>query len=284
MNFKTDSTSLRLVALHAFNAMEADDKLAAVNRLAPEAMAAVQANGIDTPASDAVLRDTSQRAAAPGRPPRPELIPATQVPRRRINSPQGRAAMVHAICHIEFNAINLALDAVWRFDAMPEQYYLDWARVAREEAYHFSLLRQHLRSIGHEYGDFPAHNGLWEMAENTREDLLARLALVPRFLEARGLDASPVVRAKFVQAKDLEGAAILDIILRDEIGHVSVGNYWYRWVCAQRGLDPLAQFPALCAQYRAPRLIGPFNMEARLAAGFVTEELDAMTALAARRD
>jgi len=159
---------------------------------------------------------------------------------------------------------------------MPQAFYEQWLGVAREEALHFELLRDHLRSLGYDYGDFPAHNALWEMAEKTRHDLLARLALVPRTLEARGLDASPAVKAKLVGAGDHAAGRILDIILRDEIGHVAVGNHWYRAVCAERGLDPVATYAELAARYGAPHPRGPFNYEARRAAGFDEAELQAL--------
>ena len=213
----------------------------------------------------------------PGRPPLPRLVPADQVPRRSPFTLAGRAALLHAICHIEFNAINLALDAVWRFANMPERYYLDWLRVAAEEALHFSLLQAHLQTLGHHYGDFDAHDGLWQMTEATRGDVLARMALVPRTLEARGLDATPPIQAKLRKAGDLAAVAILDIILRDEIGHVAIGNHWYRWLCQRAGLDPVAHYPALVSRYAAPRLRPPFNRQARSAAGFSEEELDQLT-------
>ena len=212
----------------------------------------------------------------PGRPERPQLVGPFQVKQRSINSPTGRAALIHSLVHIEFNAINLALDIVWRFDAMPEDFYLDWVQVAREEAYHFSLLAEHLRNMGYEYGDFPAHDGLWDMAQRTSADLLARLALVPRTLEARGLDASPAIRQKLSSIGDARGAAILDIILRDEIGHVAIGNKWYGYLCRQRGLDPVAQYRELARHYRAPRQRGPFNLDARREAGFSEAELNAL--------
>lgn len=212
-------------------------------------------------------------AAVPGRPARPELVSARYVPRRAILSPEGRAALLHALAHIEFNAINLALDAVWRFSGMPVAFYRDWLKVAGEEAYHFTLLTEHMATLNTAYGDFPAHNGLWEMAEKTRDDVLARMALVPRTLEARGLDASPPIRAKLAQAKDMTAAGILDIILRDEVGHVAIGNHWYRWCCTQQGIDPLEAYDGLVEKYDAPRLRGPFNLEARRAAGFDAQEL-----------
>ena len=201
------------------------------------------------------------------------LVAHTELKQRSVKSPEGLAALMHALAHIELNAIDLAVDLTWRFPGMPDEFYRDWTKVAREEAYHFGLLSERLVELGHAYGDFPAHNSLWNMAEKTRHDLLARIALVPRTLEARGLDASPPIRNKLVSVGDKRGADILDIILRDEIGHVHVGNRWYRRLCEQRGLDPIATYDELAARYGAPRLRGPFNLEARRAAGFSEEEL-----------
>ena len=213
----------------------------------------------------------------PGRPLRPMLVPHTDVRRRTAKgSDPGRAALIHAIAHIELNAIDLAADVTWRFAGMPDEFYRDWFRVMQEEALHFQLLRDHLLRLGHTYGDFPAHNALWEMAERTRHDVLARVALVPRTLEARGLDASPAVRAKLLSVGDKAGAAIIDVILEDEIGHVRIGNRWYAWLCEQRGLDPIATYTALRSRHDAPRLRGPFNLDARRAAGFSAAELDAL--------
>ena len=218
---------------------------------------------------------TAQRPI-PGQPVKPELVSPLAVKRRAMNTPEGRAVLIHALAHIEFNAINLALDAIWRFADMPPAYYADWLQVAREEALHFSLLSNHLQSQGYTYGDFPAHNSLWEMAAKTEDDVLARIALVPRTMEARGLDASPPVRAKLAQAGDMAAAEILDIILRDEIGHVAIGNHWYAWLCKQRGLEPIATYAQLASKYQAPVMRGPFNMEARRAAGFSEPELAAL--------
>ena len=222
---------------------------------------------------DANLQAQAASLNLPGRPARPELVDPTLVKRRKMSSPAGRASMIAAITHIEFNAINLALDAIWRFAAMPPAFYADWLQVAQEEAYHFTLLSNHLRTLGHEYGDFPAHNGLWELAERTSDDVLARMALVPRTMEARGLDATPAIQARLQQAGDTAASAILDIILRDEIGHVAIGNHWFGQLCQQRGLDPLQAFPDLARQYQAPKLRPPFNLEARRAAGFCEAEL-----------
>lgn len=209
----------------------------------------------------------------PGRPQRPLLVPAKEVPTRSPFTPAGRAALLHSIAHIEFNAINLALDVTWRFAGLPDDFYRDWLRVASEEALHFTLLRDHLRALGHDYGDFPAHDGLWTMARRTAHDIVARLALVPRTLEARGLDATPPLRAKFARAGDARAVEILDVILRDEIGHVAIGNRWYRFACERAGLDPVAIYPELAARHDAPRLRPPFNHEARRAAGFTDAEI-----------
>ena len=213
----------------------------------------------------------------PGRPPRPLRIAATALPRRSAFMQEGRAALIHSICHIEFNAINLALDAAWRFDGMPEAYYQDWLRVADEEAQHFTLLHDHLRGMGFVYGDFPGHDSLWTMCEKTKDDVLARMALVPRTLEARGLDATPLIQVKLrrVNTPDAQDAIkILDRILHDEIGHVAIGNRWYRWLCEREGLDPIAHYRVLYRRHDAPRLRAPFNLEARALAGFTPEELD----------
>ena len=212
--------------------------------------------------------------AIPGLPDKPELVSPTQVQRRAMNTEEGRAAFIHALAHIEFNAINLGLDAIWRFAGMPEAYYADWLKVAAEEAYHFSLLNEHLNKMGYQYGDFNAHGSLWEMAEKTEADVLARMALVPRTMEARGLDASPALRNKLAQIGDLEAAAILDIILRDEIGHVAIGNRWFNYLCDQRSLEPISTYADLAKKYQAPTPRKPFNHKARLAAGFTEAELD----------
>lgn len=209
----------------------------------------------------------------PGIPLKPELVAPLSLPKRSMRTLEGRAALIHALAHIEFNAINLALDAIWRFDNMPNNYYTDWLKVASEEAYHFGLLNNHLKTLGYEYGSLAGHNSLWEMVDRTKNDVLARMALVPRTMEARGLDASPQLRNKFAQVGDTKMAEILDIILRDEIGHVAIGNVWFNWLCAQRNLEPITTFSALCVKYSAPKLKPPFNLEARRQAGFSEAEL-----------
>ncbi|MDO9075546.1 MAG: ferritin-like domain-containing protein [Rubrivivax sp.] len=231
------------------------------------------------PAPHGTLDTTAQLQTdgpLPGRTDRPLLVAPADVPRRSPFTPAGRAALLHAVAHIELNAINLALDAVWRFAGMPADYYRDWLRVAAEEALHFTLLNEHLATLGHAYGDFAAHDGLWTMAEHTAGDLTARMALVPRTLEARGLDATPPMQDRLRRAGDLRAVAILEIILRDEIGHVAVGNRWYRWLCERAGLDPVAHYAVLAQRHRAPRLRGPFNLAARSAAGFTADEIAAL--------
>ena len=214
------------------------------------------------------------RAGLPGRPARPRLVPPKDVPTRSPFTTEGRAALLHAIAHIEFNAINLALDACWRFPGFPEDFYADWLKVAAEEALHFTLLREHLRTLQFDYGDFDAHDGLWLMTARTAHDPVARLALVPRTLEARGLDATPPLQAKLAKAGDARAVEILDVILRDEIGHVEIGNRWYRFACERAGLDPIALYPQLVQRYAAPKLRPPFNTAARRAAGFSQAEID----------
>jgi uncharacterized ferritin-like protein (DUF455 family) len=260
-------TTLRRLALDLLLCPDPDAKAAGVRALPVDG-----AVGADEALAEPTAADGAP-APLPGRPARPLLVPHTELAQRSMRTLAGRAALLHALAHIEFNAINLALDAAWRFPGLPQGWYRDWLQVAREEALHFELLRNHLRALGFAYGDFPAHNALWEMAEKTRHDVLARVALVPRTLEARGLDASPPIKAKLVGAGDLRAGAILDIILRDEIGHVAIGNRWFRWACAQRGLDPVATYERLAAEHAAPRPRAPFNLEARRAAGFEEDEL-----------
>ena len=210
----------------------------------------------------------------PGRPARPQLVPPQAVPFRRPDSPEGHAALLHAIAHIEFNAINLALDCVMRFRAFPADFHDAWLTVAVEEAMHFGLIRGRLQALGFDYGDFPAHNGLWEMACRTAHDPLARMALVPRVLEARGLDATPPIMVKLRHIGDVESVAVLEIILRDEVGHVALGDKWFRALCAERGLDAEQAYVEFIEDFGAPWPRPPFNEPARLAAGFSRDELE----------
>lgn len=216
----------------------------------------------------------------PGRPEKPELVSPLAVPKRGLGSAEGRAALIHALSHIEFNAINLAWDAVYRFRHMPAQFYADWIRVADEEAHHFGLLHARLEALGYQYGDFPAHNGLWEMACKTAFDPMVRMALVPRVLEARGLDVTPGIMKRLRKVGDEETVAVLEIILRDEIGHVEIGSRWFRFECEKRGVDPQVTFRNLITDYYGGQLRGPFHTAARVQAGFTEAELDALERLA----
>ena len=251
-------------------ASEPAAKVACVHALQADWLA-----GAVDPASAAARQPIDQ----PGQPPKPEQVPPQKVPRRRADTLPGRAALIHALAHIEFNAINLALDAAHRFAGMPVAYYADWLKVADEEALHFDLLNVHLATLGHAYGDFPAHNGLWDMALKTAHDPLVRMALVPRVLEARGLDATPLIVDKLRAANDLAMVEILAVIERDEIGHVAIGSHWFGWLCAARGLEPETTFRQLLVDYDAPPLKPPFNLAARRAAGFSESELDWLSKL-----
>ena len=233
--------------------------------------------------SSSVTRENNdaapQRIEIPGRPDKPDLIPVTQLKQRKLGSELGRATLIHAVTHIEFNAINLALDAVYRFRDMPDDYYGDWLKVASEEAYHFSLLRGRLQALGYEYGDMPAHNGLWEMVLKTDHDVMIRMALVPRVLEARGLDVTPGMMERLTKAGDDETVDILKIILRDEIGHVAIGSRWFKACCAEREINPEETFRSLLIEYMGGGLRGPFYIEGRLQAGFTQQEMDDLVKL-----
>ncbi len=209
----------------------------------------------------------------PGRPEKPDLVMPGDVPRRRLGTQVGLVALIHAVAHIEFNAINLALDAVYRFRNLPAQYYSDWIQVAAEEACHFQLLRTRLNELDYDYGDFPAHNGLWEMAIKTAFDPMVRMALVPRVLEARGLDVTPGIIKRLLDTGEEKTVSILEIILRDEIGHVRIGSHWFKYFCKQRGLNPDQTFRDLLDRYYTGQLTGPFHYEARQQAGFTLDEL-----------
>ncbi len=211
---------------------------------------------------------------SPGRPVLPHLVAPRCLPRRSPHTRAGRTALIHALCHIEFNAINLAWDALYRFRDMPQAYYDDWLGVADEEAHHFSLLRAHLQGMGSDYGTLDAHDGLWAAVLETAHDVLIRMALVPRVLEARGLDVTPGIMEKLRHAGDVRAVEILRIIQRDEIGHVAIGSHWFRFLCLQRGLDPELYFRQLLASHFGARVRGPFDRAARRAAGFSEQELD----------
>ncbi len=265
---EADMTSLFATALACLDAATPEEKLAHTFAAADAFARGELAIDEDAPPPEPIRM--------PGRPATPRLVPPRDLPRRGLGTPAGRAAFLHAIAHIEFNAIDLAWDAVYRFRGLPGAYYSDWVGVAADEARHFALLRGRLRELGHDYGDFDAHNGLWEMAEQTAHDGLARMALVPRVLEARGLDVTPGMILKLRAIGDEASAEILELILREEVAHVAAGSRWFRWFCVREQVEPEARFHALLAEYARGALHGPFNIEARSAAGFSDEELAAL--------
>ena len=206
-------------------------------------------------------------------PNKPVLVDPRELPKRKLTSNEGKAALLHSIAHIEFSAIQLAWDHLYRFRDMPQQYYLDWLGVAEEEAQHFELLRGRLREFGMEYGDLPAHAGLWGIATETAYDVLARMALVPRFMEARGLDVTPGMIAKLKNIDDTASVNVLERILHDEVGHVALGSHWFQWICGQRGLNPEQEYFKLIERHMKGQARGPFNLELRRQAGFSEAEL-----------
>lgn len=262
---------------HAFSALMASDpgeKCALTAALA----SAWSAGNLDASVDDVPVHPASLE---PGRPERPMMVAPEGVPWRGVNSPEAAAALIHSLAHIEFNAINLALDAAYRFRRQSADYYAAWIEVAAEEAAHFQLLEARLAEKGFTYGDFPAHNGLWEMAVRTADDPLARMALVPRCMEARGLDAVPPILDKLRGAGDKASCRVLETILADEIRHVGQGDRWFRHFCAERGLPAEQTYRDLLIQRQAPWPRGRMNREARLQAGFSADELSVFEARAA---
>ncbi|MEO0500588.1 MAG: ferritin-like domain-containing protein [Pseudomonadota bacterium] len=209
----------------------------------------------------------------PARPDRPVLAKPSAMPRRgRAGSARSRIALLHALAHIELNAIDLAWDAAARFGAdMPRAFADDWVSVADDEARHFGLLADRLRVLGAAYGDLPAHDGLWQAAIDTADDLLARMAIVPQVLEARGLDVSPATVSRLRAAGDDGSAAIVDTIYHDEIGHVEIGNRWFRYGCESASLPPAETFRTLVSERFSGRVKPPFNDSARRKAGLTPD-------------
>lgn len=279
----TDSNSVRGLRETARRCIEERDINAKVARVT--AMASRWRSGDLTLEPDPQSPPKGNTECEPGFPVGLELTMPTRVKRRGFASEAGKIAFVHAIAHIEWNAINLACDAIWRFGGMPRDYYDDWTLVAGEEAYHFSMLRERLLELGSEYGQLPAHGGLWETAEATRHDLLARMALVPRVLEARGLDVTPALIAKLRQVRDETTASILDIVLRDEVGHVRIGSRWFHHLCKEQNRQPAEAFEAAISRYfrgRSKEIVDPVARGLRLEAGFREDELEALKRLSER--
>jgi uncharacterized ferritin-like protein (DUF455 family) len=262
-------------AFACLDAAEPADKIALTHAFAIEhAQGHIAPNGNEPPPGP---------IHAPGRPSKPVLVSPRDTPQRGLGSVEGRAGFLHAIAHIEFNAINLALDAAYRFRGMPAQFYSDWLSVADDEARHHALLSARLQALGYSYGDFDAHNGLWEMAEKTADSCLARMALVPRVLEARGLDVTPGMITRLRGLGDHESADLLELILSEEVRHVAIGSHWFAWCCAREGLEPESTFIDLIRDLAKGAIRGPFNLPARSAAGFADSEMALLSALSERR-
>jgi uncharacterized ferritin-like protein (DUF455 family) len=270
---KQETADLHAAALRVLLVQSPAEKCAAATELA-RALEAGELAPMDAPAA-IELR-------VPGRPERPQLVPPRALPQRGLGSAEGRAAFLHAIAHIEFNAINLATDAVYRFRGMPFEFYRDWARVAADEARHFRLLQARMAELGAAYGDFDAHNGLWDMACKTAHDCLTRMALVPRVLEARGLDVTPAMIERLRAVGDAASVGVLEVILREEVDHVAAGTRWFEWCCARERCEPASTFQRLLDLHAPDAVRPPFNDQARLAAGFTVVELEQLAARAGR--
>lgn len=260
MSSDTSIASLRAGAIAAINSADLDRKTGLAQETATRWFKRTISlrSPLDPPISD-----------RPGRPDKPELVPPRQMEKRSLHTVKGRVAMLHALAHIELNAVDLALDIVARFatEPVPFSFFDGWMQVAFEEAKHFLMIRQRLRELGADYGDLPAHDGLWQAAHATRNSLSARLAVVPLILEARGLDVTPSLQEKMIETGDLESAAVLDVIYNDEKGHVAIGAKWFRFLCAREKKDPAATFRTLVRDnFRGP-LKPPFNDLARAEAG-----------------
>jgi uncharacterized ferritin-like protein (DUF455 family) len=253
---------------------EPDDKVRLALKLAQDwRSAALHLDAQDVVAPEPI--------GVPGRPDRPELVPPRALAQRKLGGAEGRAVLVHAVAHIEFNAINLAADAVYRFRGMPRPFYDDWVLVAEDEARHFQMLNGRLAELGYAYGDFPAHDGLWQAACDTAHDVLIRMALVPRVLEARGLDVTPGMIDRLRKVSDHATADVLEVILREEVAHVAAGTRWFEHICAERGLEPHQTFIALLRRHSSGALRGPFNRPARQSAGFSDRDMAGLEQLAA---
>lgn len=228
-----------------------------------------ESNQLSFQSADSVLAITKTKF-----PEHPLLLKPRDMPRRRLNSELGKAAFFHALAHIEFIAIYLAWDILYRFRGLPDVFYQDWLSIADEEAQHFTLIREHLQEMNVDYGDLPAHRGLWDHAEDTAADILARLAMVPRCMEARGLDVTPQMIKKFKIQDDQKSVELLTRILNDEVGHVKTGSYWFKLICEQRGLNYEEKYKELIEKYYVGKPKGPFNRELRIIAGFSNAEIN----------
>jgi len=230
---------------------------------------------------DGLIKDVGQRIPPlhAARPLKPELISPTTMPRRRLGSEMGRISLVHAIAHIELNAIDLAWDIIARFTSenLPKEYYNDWVQVAEDEARHFQMLNNRLADFDHTYGDLVAHNGLWDAAIKTKDDLMARLTLVPMILEPRGLDTTPPTVERLHRMGDHQTADIMEQIGREEIPHVRAGTSWFIYMSERRGLEPIPTYHNYVRKLFKGGLRPPFNKEARSQAGLTPDFYEPLT-------
>lgn len=250
-------------ALAVFEAVDIQDKQVAAQELSRD--------WHDTALLGSAISDMNDR---PGRPKQPKLVSPGEVPRRRLGSPQGRAALLHAIAHIEFNAIDLAADMICRFgpsqiilDKDRRDFISDWVNVCADEARHFGLLNKRMADLGLKYGDLPAHDGLWDAAMSTQSDIAARLAIAPLVLEARGLDVTPTMIDKLRRVADHESADLLEIIYNDEIKHVAAGAHWFKYTAKILKKQPVNLYHTLVKTHFTGKLKPPFNVPARDMAG-----------------
>ena len=263
-----NATNLRTHAQHALMTSDPATKAKLASQLYQQARVLTDQQVTEPPSI------TIERVLDPGRPENPILVAPRDLPRRITHTQAGRNVMAHAFAHIEFNAINIALDAVYRFNDMPGDFYRDWLRVAAEEGRHYQMLADYLAEHDSHYGLYPAHDSLWESVCRTDHDVLIRMALVPRVLEARGLDVTPAIAQKLRSNHDNQLADILGTIYDEEIGHVEIGTRWFRYCCQARDLDARTTFRNLLNEYMSGRIRGPYDEPGRLAAGFTKEELD----------
>ncbi|MCR8825652.1 ferritin-like domain-containing protein [Photobacterium sp. TY 1-4] len=212
---------------------------------------------------------TASPPMQPARPARPELLAPRDVPHRKPGSPEGRIALLHAVAHIELNAVDLHWDIIARFShvPMPMGFFDDWVKAADEESKHFNLMADCLEELGSHYGALPAHAGMWRAAEDTADDLMGRLAVVPMVLEARGLDVTPNMIRIFKQAKSDSAVAALETIYAEEVAHVAYGSKWFHFLCGRENADPKEVFHSLVQRYFHGALKPPFNEEKRAEAG-----------------
>jgi uncharacterized ferritin-like protein (DUF455 family) len=256
------SLTLAQMAVEVLTTANGRDKAALARRHAAEWFASREAG---TP----IALGTATPPLRPSRPDRPELLPPQDVPRRRPGSPSGRIALLHALGHIELNAVDLHWDIIARFThvKMPMGFYDDWVKAGADEAKHFDLICDALEAMGSHYGALPAHAGMWRAAEDTADDLLGRLAVVPMVLEARGLDVTPGMIEVFRKAGETQALAALEVIYAEEVAHVAYGSKWFHFLCGREDSDPKEVFHRLVRHYFHGALKPPFNEEKRAEAG-----------------